>query len=97
MSHSSDQAEWEGGLTAVTEVQERKWETLMDLNDQAQKRHIELYTILLAKASYVTEHKVKEYCTTSGKDESCQRAKGMDPRRGEDKGLMVPITRGMTL
>lgn len=96
MPYSSDQAEREALLMAVAEVQERKWKAMTHLKDQTQKWHVEIYTILPGKASYVTGHKVKEYCTTSGKDQSRQRAKGMDTERGEDKGPMIPITRGMT-
>lgn len=46
-------------LRAVIEVQEKKGKPIVDLKDQAQKWHIEFYTLPLAKASYVAEHKVK--------------------------------------
>ena len=46
-------------LTAVTEVQGKKWKPMVDLKDQAQTQYIEFYTVLLAKANSTAEHKVK--------------------------------------
>lgn len=46
-------------FTAVTEVQGKTWKPMVDLKDWAQKWHLQFYTVLWAKASYVAEHKVK--------------------------------------
>lgn len=46
-------------LTAATEVPGKKWKPMVDLKDWGQMWYIVFYIVLLAKASYVAEHKVK--------------------------------------